>query len=308
MFDSDFYDLTQNTAGAIFGAAIKLRASKTVEALEAPPALLQLRGGLAESPGWMLVQAIEFDPEPINVEKLRQRAVWSSPEIIGAILELLHTEKWLTRHANGDYSLTAAGRATWQHRLELRYDLMSYLDEAVPNIDRLLVLLHKVIDLSLAGETDTWCLRYSRNRASNDAPRLYQIVQFTSDLNAYRDDCHMASFMPHHIEPYAFESFSFIWGDQANSPESVYDQIAYRGWSLAQFEQGFADLVKRGWIAASGDNQYTATDAGQAVRREIEAETDRRFYAPWEKLGEGEAEEIQQLLQGLHDQCVELGM
>ena len=40
---------------------------------EPPPALLQLRAGRAESPGWFLIQAAEFDPEPLTVENLRAR-------------------------------------------------------------------------------------------------------------------------------------------------------------------------------------------------------------------------------------------
>ncbi len=60
----DFYNLSQSLAGAIFGALIQ----KMERPTDPPPPLLQLRRGRAEAPAWFLVQALEFDPEPISVE------------------------------------------------------------------------------------------------------------------------------------------------------------------------------------------------------------------------------------------------
>ncbi len=63
--DEALYNLMMEAQAAIFAAASAGTAS-TGEA-SAPPPLLQINAGWAESPGWFLVQAAEFDPEPLTV-------------------------------------------------------------------------------------------------------------------------------------------------------------------------------------------------------------------------------------------------
>src|SRR5688572_2853814 len=78
------YDLTQNTQGALWQAAFQqyqARLSETERSAQTMPPLLHLRSGYAESPGWMMIQAAEFDPEPLSVERFRKRAVYSAPNL-----------------------------------------------------------------------------------------------------------------------------------------------------------------------------------------------------------------------------------
>ena len=106
MLNYEFYELTQEFQGAIFQVGMALQSEPL------PPSdnvLLQLRRGYAESPAWFLVQAQEFDPEPLSVSRLRTRAVWSSERIVSAILDLMASEKWLDRLGD-DYYLTQDGR------------------------------------------------------------------------------------------------------------------------------------------------------------------------------------------------------
>ena len=70
MLDVRMYDLTQAVNGAIF-AAVHAQWARSGEQRAAPPVILQVRSAFAESPSWFLVQAAEFDPEPLTVTKLR---------------------------------------------------------------------------------------------------------------------------------------------------------------------------------------------------------------------------------------------
>ncbi len=72
MFDANLYNLTQSLSGA-FGVGMSV-----VRAQEQPdpmPDLYRLRAGYAESPGWFMVQALEFDPQPLTVADLRVRDI-----------------------------------------------------------------------------------------------------------------------------------------------------------------------------------------------------------------------------------------
>lgn len=304
--NSEFYDLTQNTQGVILGAALKVR-NATQPAPEPPPVILQLRSGLAESPGWMMVQALEFDPEPITVEKLRVRAVWSAPGILRGILELLMTEKWLDRNEKHEYCLTAAGRDFISGRRERLIGLANLI-EPLPaeEIAQLAVLTRRVIEASLQSSDPpgTWCLRYSHRRApAANASDLVKVFYAGTDFNAFRDDCHMAAFRQHNVEAYVWETFSLVWNGTFNTPEAVYDQQAYRGFSQGEYRGAFEELVKRSWLVKNGDI-YQVTVAGQTIRQAAEILTDQYFYAPWSVLDDHECAALVEGFQKLHDRCM----
>ena len=74
------------------------------------PDLYRLRAGYAESPGWFMVQALEFDPLPLTVADLRVRDIYASESLVQGLLEVMASEKWL--HRQGDsYFLSETGRA-----------------------------------------------------------------------------------------------------------------------------------------------------------------------------------------------------
>jgi hypothetical protein len=65
MLDEAMYNLMMETQAAIFAAA-SAGLTSTGGAGEPPQALLQVNAGRAESPSWFLIQAAEFDPEPLG--------------------------------------------------------------------------------------------------------------------------------------------------------------------------------------------------------------------------------------------------
>ena len=107
MLDEALYNLMMETQAAIFAAASTATAS-TSEA-SVPPPLLQVNAGRAESPGWFLVQAAEFDPEPLTVADLRIRDVYGAPRIVQALLDILHLLGVVVEF------FCAGGVHAWQH-------------------------------------------------------------------------------------------------------------------------------------------------------------------------------------------------
>lgn len=61
-----------------------------------------------------------------------------------------------------------------------------------------------------------------------------------------------------------------------------------------------AQLRKRGFVAGP-DSAPRVTDAGRAFRDEVEADTDRYFFAPWGFLDDAERAEMADLLTRLRD-------
>jgi hypothetical protein len=188
MLDAEFYNLLMEAFDALYSAA------SDGATVEPAPAILQLRAGRAESPGWFLTQAAEFDPEPLSVENLRVRDVYASERIVLALLDLMASEGWLDRSAQGAYALTAKGRAVLQQRAQRRRELTAGVGPLpASNIERIADLLGQLIDASLAAPVPpgSWCLAHSRRRApANGEPALVRVAQYFSDFYAFRDDAH----------------------------------------------------------------------------------------------------------------------
>lgn len=298
--DADFYNLTQNAIGNVFGVAYGAYQAGDYDPLPDIPPIWMVRRGLAESPAWMMVQAQEFDPEPITVENLRVRAVWSSPEIIGGLLAILLAEGFLDKVVPRGYVMTESGREVMAMLRERRYAILNALPQPIPaeDLNKLEEMLRFVVADAIQGDDipGTWCLEHSRNRADDNAPILGKILQYSEDLNAFRDDCHMASFKAHGVAAYIWETLSLMWAGSVTTPHDAYEQLRYRGYGTLDFEQAFDDLTRREWIEPDGDG-YKITEEGRKVRQDAEDLTDTYFALPFKgALSDMEIETLEGLL------------
>jgi hypothetical protein len=297
MLDVTFYNLLMEAFDALYSAG----SSRGGTPDEPTPAILQLRAGLAESPGWFLIQAAEFDPEPLTVANLRVRDVYASERIVRALLELMASEEWLDRSAHDTYALTAKGRAVLERRLQRRRELTDVpMPLPADEIDRIATLLGRLIDTSLAAPVPpgSWCLAHSRRRApAQGAPALLRIAQYFSDFNAFRDDAHMAAWQSYTLDGYVWEAFTLVCAGEADSAASLFEQLAYRGYSCGEYAAALELLTRRSWLEpAATAGAYGVTTDGRAVREVVERLTDSYFYAPWSCLAEAEIAELHALL------------
>ena len=290
MLDAQFYDLIQSLWGAFAEAMSSVRAREP-EPPPTPP-ILQLRAGLAESPAWFLVQAAEFDPEPLTVERLRVRDVYASERIVAALLDLMASEQWFD-HDGGAYRLRIEGRAVLDRIHANRYRWLGALDlpDAAQRLER---RFRDLVDSSLDAPDPPgiWCLVHSRNRApAEENSTAAKLFQYVADFNAFRDDCHMAGWRPLGVAGHVWEAFGLVGDETGPTADALFAALAYRGYSVADYAAALAELDGRGW-ARTGEVGYTLTDDGRAVRAEVERLTDDYFYAPWAALSAAEILEI----------------
>jgi hypothetical protein len=297
MLDVTFYNLLMEAFDALYSAG----SSRGGTPDEPTPAILQLRAGLAESPGWFLIQAAEFDPEPLTVANLRVRDVYASERIVQTLLELMASEEWLDRSAQDTYALTTKGRAVLQRRLQRRQELADViLPLPAAGVNRIATLLGRLIDTSLAAPVPpgSWCLAHSRRCAPpHDTPALLRIAQYFSDFNAFRDDAHMAAWQSYTLDGYVWEAFTLVCAGEADSAAGLFEQLAYRGYSCGEYAAALELLTRRSWLepaATAGACRVTAD--GRAAREVVERLTDSYFYAPWSCLAEAEIAELHALL------------
>lgn len=263
------------------------------------------KGGVAPGMyfGWMLA-APGFAPAPISAERLAVRGPYTSPALNAERLAQSAQVGLLTPAGPGEYHLTEVGLAAARRIFQAAYDAMALL-QPLPQADltRLADLLRRIVEATEQAPEPPgkWSFRLSRRIDPGlAAPPLVWIDQYLSDLNAYRDDAHLAVWRPYNISGAGWEAFTLLWRGAARTLDEVAERLAFRGHARATYAAALQDLVGRGWLAAEGES-YRLTEAGQAVRQAAEAATDHYFYGPWERLNAGELAELRELLAALGD-------
>lgn len=253
--------------------------------------------------GWMLVEP-GVAPVPISAESLAVRGPYTSAALNAERLAESARLGLLTSAGPGEYYLTEAGLAATRRIFGAAYASMAPL-HPLPDagLQRLADLLRRIVEATQVAPEPPgkWSFRLSRRiDPGQDAPTLVWIDQYLSDLNAYRDDSYLAAWRPYNISGANWEAFTLLWRGAARTLDEVYERLAFRGHARSTYAAALIDLVIRGWLEVDGDG-YRVTAAGQAVRQEAEAATDRYFYAPWKCLDEQEVEQLRKLLEGVRD-------
>jgi hypothetical protein len=132
---------------------------------------------------------------------------------------------------------------------------------------------------------------------------LYPLERFVilfGELAAYRDDMYVATWGAHGVEGHAWEMLDFLSRGEALTFDELHGKLSRRGVTEEVHAGDVRELVGRGWVDEdSGKIQITS--AGKQARGEVEAETERLFFAPWSCLSESELDELSSLASQLRD-------
>jgi len=253
---------------------------------------------LGEWYGWLMA-AYLFEPEPVSARRLHIRAAYRSPAQLEAYLAKGVHLGLLEPAGAGEYRLTEAGRAGVEHLIESAYAAMASL-RPLPEGDlrRLAGLLRRLVDANLATPESPgkWCLRIARKYDPGvEAPVMELLDQYLSDLSAYRDDAHLASWRHHGVSGQVWETLTMVWRHEVKTLDELCVRLQRRGFAREDYALALQELVERGWLAQDGEN-YSVTARGDALRTEAEEATNRYFYAAWDCLTEAEIADLRDLL------------
>jgi Mn-dependent DtxR family transcriptional regulator len=258
--------------------------------------------------GFGLIQAGYFDPDPISVERARRRAPYGSPDSWRTLFTKLSAQGLLSSSGSGDYQLTGNGRSALNHLL---HTFRSYLAtvEVDVDLDKLAALLGRIVGACLTAPEPpgTWSIRHSHNLTpADEAAPLAKIDQYLDDLNAFRDDAHLASFAPYDISGHGWELFTQIWRGDVNTAAEMAEKMAFRGHDQAAYTAALDDLAARGWVKITSEGIAKLTAAGIKVREDAEKQTDRYFFLPWLVLNQSDTAELLQLMTSAKEQLQQL--
>jgi ribosomal protein S19E (S16A) len=139
-------------------------------------------------------------------------------------------------------------------------------------------------------------LKYSRwTDPGADAPAAVRIDQFLTDLAHYRDDAHNAAWMPYGISGTAWEALTFVWREDARTPEALAEALPFRGHTADRYVEALAELAERGWVEETAEG-YQVTERGGKLRQKAEDETNRFHSVGWSTLSDDELGKLSELL------------
>jgi len=119
-------------------------------------------------------------------------------------------------------------------------------------------------------------------------------------LEGHRDDCYFATWSAHGVEGHTWEVLDALSQGDTMTFDELHKKLSRRGVTEEVHAGDVRELVGRGWVEESS-GVVKATEAGKQVRAEVEAETERLFFAPWSSLNESELGELSHLASQLRD-------
>ena len=259
------------------------------------------QAGLEPPASGILITVQMFDPHPVASWRLRVRFPYTASRRYDERLQTAARLGFLKAAHEGEYRLTELGRRTVRQMLHAAY---AALEKMAPlpaeDLERLAGLLRRLVDASLAAPEPPgkWCIHLSRRLDPGAEAAAVRIDQYFSDLNAYRDDAHLAAWQSHDLSGAAWETLTMLWRGEVKTLDELMRRLAQRGHTREDYEEALNDLLQRGLIREEA-GAYALTRQGQALRQKAEQKTDEYFYGPWNCLADGEAEEMRVLLERL---------
>lgn len=266
----------------------------------------------SELDGWtwgLLLAALTL--EPMTPSRLQVRGPYTAAEGYLARLAAAADKGYLAEVAPGEYCLTEFGRAETQRFIEEMRAVMAEADPLhLADSERLASLLDRLVQacLNTPPPPDTlrlrsgqaWCISLSHRLMPAASPPLPYIEQAISCLAAYRDDAYLAAWQPSGLSATALDTLTFLWRGEADSLNALCERLSHRGHPRRVYAQALAELRERGFIRGP-DSAPQVTGVGRTFRDQVEADTDRYFFAPWACLDDAEKTELADLLTRLQD-------
>lgn len=243
----------------------------------------------------VILPAHMFEPDPISAERLRKRSPYNSPSYYQKPLLSVYAAGFLDLAPEGGYLLNGKGQHAFVEVIKTAYQTLEKTNLfPLDTCKELKTLLGKLVQACILSidQPNKWSILHSRRLApGREVSPIIAVDQYISDLAAYRDDAHTASWSGYFISPPAWDILGLLWRGLASTFEEISLKTNKRGWTEMETANAFDELNKKGWI-----DGFTLSREGKTIREEAERLTDQYFYSPWKILSPEEFEQLGKIL------------
>jgi DNA-binding MarR family transcriptional regulator len=249
----------------------------------------------------LLIAVRTFEPDYTTPAHLLVRDPYSSAELYFSRLATVARQGYLGEVSRGEFRLTPEGRDLVTNFIQEARSAMVDADPLpAEESQQLAMILGKLIHSCLETPPfpNPWSIGLSFKLMPDPDPPLPYTEQAISCLSAYRDDSHLAAWRETGLSATALETLTLVWRKQADTLSEVVERLSYRGHPSDVYVDAVDELEAKGYLKGL-DNQLEVTDQGKEFRDQIERDTNRYFFAPWDNLDDEERLQLETLLKRL---------
>lgn len=129
---------------------------------------------------------------------------------------------------------------------------------------------------------------------------LEGFVAHCLELEGHRDDVYITTWQAYKVEGHIWDVLDLLSRGEALTFDDLHKKLSRRSVTEQVHAKDVKELVGRGWVEERS-GEYQITPKGKQIRAEVEAETERLFFAPWSCLNKTELEELSHLAEQLRD-------
>ena len=246
-----------------------------------------------------------FDANPFSIAQFMRYFPYGLAQVNDERLTSAVQQGYLASDGQGKYRATETGRTAATRLIQTGNNDMAALTPMPKEPLRTLGnLLARISDaaLNLPEPPAHVLIKAKRDcyQRTGTFAALEGIPAYCLLLEGHRDDCYFATWSAHEVEGHAWEVLDALSQSDALTFDDLHKKLSRRGVTEEAHASDVRELVGRRWAEESA-GVVKATEAGKQVRSEVEAETERLFFAPWSCLNEEELGDLQNLAKQLHD-------
>jgi DNA-binding PadR family transcriptional regulator len=242
--------------------------------------------------------AFQLQPQAISKELLLRRNPYNNPADRKEILAEAAKVGYLVQEGE-NYLISEKGKATITDVHQSFYAHVNQIDHFPAEKMKALADLLEVLVKSVAKtklSDGLFCFDCSHNgHPPVDPGTLAHVDQLLDDLNAFRDDAHIAAWKSTGLDGHTLEVLTLVWNEQASTADQLVELLPYRSFLLNDYQSTLEKLEKKGWIV-KGTEGFIASDEGKKIRDQIEDATDTNYFTPWNALTENDLAALENYL------------
>ncbi|MHB8088930.1 MAG: helix-turn-helix domain-containing protein [Anaerolineaceae bacterium] len=231
----------------------------------------------------VILPAHMFEPDPISAERLRKRTPYNSLSYYQKPLLSVYAAGYLDMVPEGGYRLNDKGHHAYIEVMKIAYQTLEEINSFPQDkCKELKTILGKLVQACILStdQPNKWSLLHSRRLdPGHEVTAIISIDQYISDLVAYRDDAHTASWSGYIINPLAWDILGLLWRGLTSTIEEIILKTNKRGWTEQETANAIEELNSKGWIEG-----FSLSQKGISIREKAERMTDQYFFSPWDRL------------------------
>jgi len=256
-----------------------------------------------------LFLAYNLTPEPISADLFQLRNPYANPDSIQEILEDAAAAGYLEIVGECEYQLAQKGSSAIETVHKAFYSHVNQVNQfPAEQLKELCSLMAKLVDSVSQTDLGSRKICFDASNGGHiqvDHGTLARVDQHLDDLNAFRDDAHIAAWRLSEVDGHTWEVLTFVWNGNATTAEGLAERLPYRQYTADNYQNTLEGLVKRGWIE-TGDDGYIVTAKGKKIRDDAEDETNKIYFGAWKVLSDDEVKRLGELLATLKETNLKL--